>query len=132
MNIFKNIILYGQMVKLSHTLFALPFAGISFILAYLQSSLEIADLIRIGLLIVICMVSARSAAMGFNRYVDAEIDERNPRTEKERYLPGKFPNFPHFFSSVFPLLYLSFPVSLSISWHSYYPFRLCLFCFFIL
>ncbi|TGN16774.1 UbiA-like polyprenyltransferase [Leptospira ilyithenensis] len=89
MNIFKNIILYGQMVKLSHTLFALPFAGISFILAYLQSPLETVDLIRIGLLIVICMVSARSAAMGFNRYVDAEIDERNPRTEKREIPSGK-------------------------------------------
>ncbi|TGN19939.1 UbiA-like polyprenyltransferase [Leptospira idonii] len=89
MKFFKNLILYGQMVKFSHTLFALPFAGISFILAYLESSLETADLIRIGFLIVICMVSARSAAMGFNRYVDSEIDEKNPRTENREIPSGK-------------------------------------------
>jgi 4-hydroxybenzoate polyprenyltransferase len=77
------------MIKFTHTLFALPFAGISFLLAYLESSLENGDLLRIGFLCILCMVSARSAAMGFNRYVDAEIDERNPRTEKREIPSGK-------------------------------------------
>jgi 4-hydroxybenzoate polyprenyltransferase len=77
------------MIKFSHTLFALPFAGISFILAYLESPLEMHDLIRIGILSILCMFSARSAAMGFNRYVDAEIDEKNPRTEKREIPAGK-------------------------------------------
>ncbi|MCU0823960.1 MAG: putative 4-hydroxybenzoate polyprenyltransferase [Leptospira sp.] len=87
MKFLKNIILYAKMIKFSHSLFALPFAGISFVLAYLESSLEWGDLLRIFLLIIVCMVSARSAAMGFNRYVDAEIDEKNPRT-KEREIPS--------------------------------------------
>lgn len=77
------------MIKFSHTLFALPFAGISFLLAYLESPLEMNDLIRIGLLCILCMFSARSAAMGFNRYVDAEIDEKNPRTENREIPAGK-------------------------------------------
>jgi 4-hydroxybenzoate polyprenyltransferase len=89
MKIFRNLILYGKMIKFSHTLFALPFAGISFLLAYLESPLEFNDLIRIGLLCILCMFSARSAAMGFNRYVDAEIDEKNPRTEKREIPAGK-------------------------------------------
>jgi 4-hydroxybenzoate polyprenyltransferase len=93
MNFLKNLLLYAQMVKFSHTLFALPFAGISFVLAYLESSLELGDLLRIFFLTILCMVSARSAAMGFNRYVDSEIDEKNPRT-KERELPsGKISKF---------------------------------------
>ncbi len=89
MKIFRNLILYGKMIKFSHTLFALPFAGISFLLAYLESPLEVNDIIRIGILCVVCMFSARSAAMGFNRYVDAEIDEKNPRTEKREIPSGK-------------------------------------------
>lgn len=89
MKIFRNLILYGKMIKFSHTLFALPFAGISFVLAYLESPLEMNDLIRIGLLSILCMFSARSAAMGFNRYVDAEIDEKNPRTENREIPAGK-------------------------------------------
>ncbi|MDZ4727851.1 MAG: UbiA-like polyprenyltransferase [Leptospira sp.] len=89
MKLIRNLILYGKMIKFSHTLFALPFAGIAFILAFLESSLEINDIVRIGLLCILCMVSARSAAMGFNRYVDAEIDEKNPRTEKREIPAGK-------------------------------------------
>ncbi|TGL45151.1 UbiA-like polyprenyltransferase [Leptospira perdikensis] len=89
MNFFKNLILYAKMVKFSHTLFALPFAGISFILAYLESTLDTGDLLRIGALVLVCMVSARSAAMGFNRYVDSEIDEKNPRTQNREIPSGK-------------------------------------------
>ncbi|MDF3818306.1 putative 4-hydroxybenzoate polyprenyltransferase [Leptospira sp. 96542] len=89
MKFFKNLVLYGQMVKFSHTLFAMPFAGICFLLAYLESPLESGDLLRIALLCLVCLVSARSAAMGFNRYVDAEIDEKNPRTEMREIPAGK-------------------------------------------
>ncbi|MCZ8157287.1 MAG: putative 4-hydroxybenzoate polyprenyltransferase [Leptospira sp.] len=89
MRFFQNLRTYASMIKFTHTLFALPFAGISFLLAYLESSLENGDLLRIGFLCILCMVSARSAAMGFNRYVDAEIDERNPRTEKREIPSGK-------------------------------------------
>jgi 4-hydroxybenzoate polyprenyltransferase len=63
------------MIKLSHTVFALPFALSS---AWLAAG-GVPTPRTLGL-VVLCAVSARSAAMGFNRYVDREIDARNPRT----------------------------------------------------
>lgn len=89
MRLLNTVLAYGRMIKFSHTLFALPFAGLSFLLAYLQSSLDTKDLIRLGVLCSVCMFSARSAAMGFNRYVDSEIDVLNPRTENREIPSGK-------------------------------------------
>ena len=66
---------YGRMVKLSHSVFALPFALAS---ALLAGGGRIP--LRTLLLIVVAMVGARSAAMGFNRLADHAIDARNPRT----------------------------------------------------
>jgi 4-hydroxybenzoate polyprenyltransferase len=63
------------MVKLSHSVFALPFALAS---ALLAGGGRIP--LRTLLLIVVAMVGARSAAMGFNRLADQAIDARNPRT----------------------------------------------------
>ena len=64
-----------SLVKFSHTIFALPFALASMLLA--AGGLPPA---RTFLLIVVCMVAARTAAMAFNRYLDAGLDARNPRT----------------------------------------------------
>ncbi|MCC5814653.1 MAG: UbiA family prenyltransferase [Leptospira sp.] len=86
MKLFNKFMDYGRMVKFSHSLFALPFAGLAAVLAFLESDLFVSDMFRLTLLIIICMVSGRSAAMGFNRYVDAEMDEKNPRTAS-RELP---------------------------------------------
>jgi 4-hydroxybenzoate polyprenyltransferase len=72
---------YGRMVKLSHSVFALPFALAS---ALLAGGGRIPP--RTLLLIVVAMVGARSAAMGFNRLADQAIDARNPRTAS-RELP---------------------------------------------
>jgi 4-hydroxybenzoate polyprenyltransferase len=68
-------IAYGRMVKLSHSVFALPFALAS---ALLAGGGRVPP--RTLLLIVVAMVGARSAAMGFNRLADHAIDARNPRT----------------------------------------------------
>jgi len=87
MKIFTIITNYGKMVKFSHTLFALPFAGLSIILAILESKLILSVFYLKLFLILICMISARNAAMGFNRLVDAEIDKNNPRT-KNREIPS--------------------------------------------
>lgn len=76
---------WGEMVKFSHTVFALPFALMATFLAA-RSAFLAGDAAGPwprwgqGLLIVACMVTARSAAMTFNRLVDATIDARNPRT----------------------------------------------------
>lgn len=67
---------YGKMIKFSHTIFALPFALSAVILAWQTHESSFWDL----LWILVAMVAARSAAMGFNRIVDAGIDGKNPRT----------------------------------------------------
>ncbi|WCL50586.1 putative 4-hydroxybenzoate polyprenyltransferase [Leptospira sp. GIMC2001] len=77
------------MVKFSHSLFALPFAGLAAILAFLESDLMLRDIIRLSVLIIVAMISARSAAMGFNRYIDSEMDEKNPRTSDREIPKGK-------------------------------------------
>src|SRR5438132_10256454 len=72
-----------EMIRFSHTLFALPFALLSAVLAWQQPgtfhSLQLAG-------ILLCMVFARSAAMAFNRLVDRDLDAVNPRTAR-RHLP---------------------------------------------
>lgn len=72
--------IWAEMVKLSHSIFALPFALIATFLAArnVEGQGQPAPG-QLGL-IVLCMVAARSVAMTFNRIVDAEIDARNPRT----------------------------------------------------
>jgi 4-hydroxybenzoate polyprenyltransferase len=73
---------YLGLVRFSHTLFAMPFALASMIWAAhgLPS-------LRAFLLIVLCMVTCRNAAMAFNRLVDADIDKENPRTAR-RHIPA--------------------------------------------
>lgn len=74
---------WADMIKLSHSIFAAPFA----LLATFLAARPLAPTAEQLLWIVICMVAARSAAMTFNRLVDAEIDARNPRTSK-RHIPA--------------------------------------------
>jgi len=71
-----------EMIKIEHTLFALPFAFLGMLLAA-----EGWPSWRTVLWIVVAMVGARSAAMGFNRLVDRKIDAANPRTAR-RALPA--------------------------------------------
>lgn len=76
---------YLSLIKFSHTIFALPFALIGYFLALEHSSNTFN--FRSFLLMLICMVTARSAAMAFNRYIDRNIDAKNPRT-KQREIPA--------------------------------------------
>ena len=101
---------YLSLVKFSHTIFALPFAMIGFCLgvyswffdrgqmslnkkigwqpadphfsmpAWIPASWQPYHLLILLLLVLLCMVTARSAAMAFNRYLDAHFDAKNPRT----------------------------------------------------
>jgi 4-hydroxybenzoate polyprenyltransferase len=79
---FRSISTTLEMIKFQHTVFALPFA----FLAALTAAHGVPPWPVIGW-IVVAMVGARSAAMAFNRFVDAEIDARNPRTAT-RALPA--------------------------------------------
>ncbi len=93
MGTLKN---YLSLVKFSHTIFALPFAFIGFFLAISEPGLMFANddlydelingtnpylvIIKLLALVLVCMVTARSAAMAFNRYLDRSFDAKNPRT----------------------------------------------------
>ncbi len=102
MSTVKN---YLSLIKFSHTVFALPFALIGFSLALLSGNIEhghwnLNETIGWGpkpfdpqflnhygpsiigkfILVLLCMIFARSAAMAFNRYLDRSFDEKNPRT----------------------------------------------------
>lgn len=77
--------LYLSLIKFSHTVFALPFALIGFHLAYFKY--QPPDVITKFILVILAMVFARSSAMAFNRYIDREIDGKNPRT-KDREIPS--------------------------------------------
>src|SRR4051812_17480823 len=67
----------AQDIKISHTVFAMPWALLSTVLAWKRVGGPIWG--KLGLVLV-CMVTARTVAMASNRLLDAELDRRNPRT----------------------------------------------------
>ena len=80
MSAVKN---YLSLVKFSHTIFALPFALIGFVLGVRSkwmAQLPVEHFFLKFFLVLVCMVSARSTAMAFNRYLDRHFDKLNPRT----------------------------------------------------
>lgn len=79
----SSVVAFLRMIKVEHSIFALPFAMVGMLYA--------ADGFpgwRIFLLILIAMVSARSAAMAFNRLVDHRLDALNPRTNRRELVTG--------------------------------------------
>lgn len=76
---------YLSLVKFSHTIFAMPFALTGFFIATTKEASGLSW--RLLALVVLCMIFARSAAMGFNRWLDRDIDAANPRT-RTREIPA--------------------------------------------
>jgi 4-hydroxybenzoate polyprenyltransferase len=89
----KKVAHYLSLIKFSHTIFAMPFALVGFIVGVLHHQNDEVALSGWGKLvnfftghwmiflhIMLCMIFARSAAMAFNRYLDREFDAKNPRT----------------------------------------------------
>jgi 4-hydroxybenzoate polyprenyltransferase len=72
----RKLATYLSFVRFSHSVFALPFALTGALMAWREQPFSWSQVAWI----VVCMVSARSAAMGFNRLVDARMDALNPRT----------------------------------------------------
>ncbi len=129
---------WGEMIKFSHSIFALPFA----VMAAFLAGTHIADTGRPDVLqlvmIVVCMVAARSVAMTFNRIADASIDARNPRTASRAIPTGRLSfaaayafmtlamitfgvgcfGFHRFYGNAWPML-LSGPVLLYLCGYSY-------------
>jgi len=85
--IIRSIKDYFSLVKFSHTVFAMPFAIIGFSLATSRDGQQFS--LKLLLLIVLCMVFARNAAMGFNRFADKKYDALNPRTASREIPSGK-------------------------------------------
>ncbi|MEY2411195.1 MAG: 4-hydroxybenzoate polyprenyltransferase [Verrucomicrobiota bacterium] len=83
--VFATIRMWGEFVKISHTVFALPFALASMAIASRENRGWPG--LRIFLLILFAMVSARTCAMAFNRILDRKFDAANPRTAT-RHLPA--------------------------------------------
>lgn len=74
---------YLSLIKFSHTIFAMPFALIGFVLGLRDHFIHQTSVDQIWLkfiLVLVCMITARSTAMAFNRYLDRHFDKLNPRT----------------------------------------------------
>jgi 4-hydroxybenzoate polyprenyltransferase len=76
---------HANLVRLPHTIFALPFALVGVVLASYVAPITVGDVIWV----VVAFTSARFAAMGFNRIADREIDARNPRTSSREIPSGR-------------------------------------------
>ena len=90
----NSITKYARLVKFSHTIFAMPFALMSFVYAVTQSQSASAESnpwwwATLLVQVVLCMVFARNVAMGFNRWADRDIDARNPRTASREIPAGE-------------------------------------------
>lgn len=79
---------YLRLVKFSHTIFAMPFALLSFTYAWITTEPD-SNIYLLLAQVVGCMVFARNVAMGFNRLVDRKIDAENPRTATREIPAGK-------------------------------------------
>lgn len=84
----EKIAKYLRLVKFSHTIFAMPFALMSFVYAlWADEKAEFSWLLLVQ--VVLCMVFARNVAMGFNRWADRKIDAENPRTANREIPSGE-------------------------------------------
>lgn len=85
---------YLSLIKFSHTIFAMPFALIGFCIGFSSVPTSVVpgwhttiisiaapkEILKLFVLVILCMIFARSAAMAFNRYLDRSFDAKNPRT----------------------------------------------------
>ncbi|HEX9295992.1 MAG TPA: UbiA-like polyprenyltransferase [Polyangiaceae bacterium] len=76
---------FSSLVKLSHTIFALPFAASAVVLARARPHASLT--VGRAFAMLVAMVAARTAAMAYNRYLDRDIDAENPRT-RDREVPS--------------------------------------------
>ena len=81
----KSIVTFGNFVKFSHTIFALPFVLATIAIVSLEIDLKVWPVV----LVIAAMATARSAAMGINRIIDRDIDAKNQRTQNRELITGK-------------------------------------------
>jgi 4-hydroxybenzoate polyprenyltransferase len=82
-SLLNKVVAFAQMIKLSHSVFAVPFGLAALVLLAKDNTITFAMVFWV----VLAIIGARSAAMGFNRVVDARIDAKNPRT-RMRHIPS--------------------------------------------
>ena len=94
MSSLKN---YANLVALPHSVFALPYALVAFLLAHQKGALVESSLALNCqlLLMVFAVVCARTAAMAVNRIVDRDVDAKNPRTKNREIVSGKAVSYTH-------------------------------------
>jgi 4-hydroxybenzoate polyprenyltransferase len=110
---------YLTMVKFSHTVFALPFAVVGLVLGIRAAGTV--DIVVVPLVLV-CMVTARNAAMGFNRWADRQFDARNARTATREIPAGSIsPTAALWFVGINCLLFVA----------ATYPLNASLLCFYL-
>ncbi len=103
-----------EMIKFAHTLFALPFALLAMMVAARNFEYPGFPGWRVTALVLFCMVTARNAAMAYNRLADRDIDAANPRTAS-RALPAGIlkPSWVGFFVFINSLLFITFAAMLN-------------------
>ena len=122
MSFFRSVGTTLEMIKWEHSIFALPFALVGAMLAA-HGLPHVSQL----LWIIACMVTARSAAMAFNRWADAELDAKNPRTAVRAIPAGHLSRrFAGGFTLVMALLFLFCAAQLNLLTLLLAPFALAI------
>jgi 4-hydroxybenzoate polyprenyltransferase len=133
MSALRTIRNYLELIRFSHTLFALPFALAAMLVAQrtLPGSTSALPPWRTVVLILAAMVTARSCAMAVNRLVDADIDARNPRTSL-RHIPAGIvhPRSVVAFSAVCALLFIAIASQLNALAFALSPVVIAVFVFY--
>lgn len=127
MKILSKAVVYSRMIKFSHTIFALPFALSAIVLVQREKPLDFATVFWI----IVAMVGARSAAMGFNRIADAALDAKNPRTALREIPQGVISKGEAgFFTAVATLVFIAASAMLSpLCFYLSFPVLACLFAY---
>lgn len=114
MNPVQSISKFFELIKFSHTVFALPFALISSLLAIRQLQLPYVSTETLEMLawIILAMVGARSGAMGFNRLIDVRFDAENPRTASRPSATGEINTI-----TIIVMILVSFSLLVIAAWY---------------
>jgi len=125
-NLLEKTVTYSRMIKLAHTIFALPFALSGLVLALREHTVTP----QMVFWIIIAMIGARSAAMGFNRIADADIDAENPRTAIREIPSGTISRNEALAFTIFSSLLLVFSAAMLSKICFWLSFPLLVFLFF--
>jgi len=124
--VLRTVRLWGETVKFSHSVFALPFSLIAAFLAGRAIPDRGVPYIGQVLLVVVCMVAARSVAMTFNRIADARIDSMNPRTASRPIPSGRLSlSAAWLMFALFAIVFAAACGAIHVIYSNPWPLRLC-------